>query len=120
MPSQDIKLCLQDPITQFLEKRVNPYMLLSNLQRTGKAPPEYTCSGYFCHLLGRGRVQRGGEAVFPTVLTTYWRSLDWKEAHLTLSVAVLGMSVGVGEGSNGQDLAFDGHPQQDNSGQGAA
>lgn len=62
----------------------------------------------------------GGEAVFPTVLTTYWRSLDWKEAHLTLSVAVLGMSVGVGEGSNGQDLAFDGHPQQDNSGQGAA
>ena len=68
MPSQDIKPCVQDPITQFLEKQVNRYVLLSNLQRAGKAPPECTCSGHLLPPSGEaegGGVERGGEAVFP-------------------------------------------------------
>ena len=58
MPSQDIKLCLQDPITKVLNKQVNHYMFLSNLQRTGKAPPECTCSGHLLPPSGEGE---GGE-----------------------------------------------------------
>lgn len=58
VPSQDIKLYLQDPITQFLKKQVNCYMFLSNLQRTGKAPPECTCSGHLLPPSGEGE---GGE-----------------------------------------------------------
>lgn len=59
MPSQDIKPCVQDPITQFLEKQVNRYMLLSNLQRAGKAPPECTCSEHLLPPSGEGVVWRG-------------------------------------------------------------
>lgn len=59
MPSQDIKPCVQDPITQFLEKQVNRYMLLSNLQRAGKAPPECTCSGHLLPPSAEGVVWRG-------------------------------------------------------------
>lgn len=59
MPSQDIKPCVQDPITQFLEKQVNRYMLLSNLQRAGKAPPERTCSEHLLPPSGEGVVWRG-------------------------------------------------------------